>query len=92
MVLAVTDNAAAAILRLVGRSPDSGVDGLRITTTVGSRAFEAALSAAGPSPEVVIERASARVYFDRSLTERLAGKELDVVVADRTAKFTLRDQ
>ena len=88
--MTLTENAAAAIVRLVTRSRKTGVDGLRIEPAIDSNALEAKLSGAGRSGDSVVERADARVYFDSSLVERLAKKELDVSVNDRTAKFTLR--
>lgn len=90
-MLTLTENAATVIKGLAAElNTDSA--GLRIGMNDDSPNLIVEITD-GPRPgDDVVEGSGARVFIDESTAEKLANKELDALVDESSARFSLRGQ
>lgn len=92
-MLTVSENAATVIKALANQVEGSSTAGLRIGAQDEDPEVFAIIIAEAPfEGDEVVERDGSRVFVDPVTSPRLVNKELDAVIGDGSAQFSLRSQ
>nr|WP_104279701.1 Fe-S cluster assembly protein HesB [Clavibacter michiganensis] len=92
-MLTVSENAATVIKALAKQVDDSSTAGLRIGAQEEDPEVFAIIIAQAPlEGDEVVESDGSRVFLDPATSPRLSNKQLDAIIGDGSARFSLRSQ
>lgn len=91
-MLTLTENAVTIINKLTARFEDRATAGLRIGAIDAPPGLQAEIASAPMRGDQIIEDHGAKVFLDAVASPGLAEKELDALLDEGSARFTLRSR